>query len=215
MVTSWLLYEDKGAVHLKAPKQTHQSNLLHSVSPLLLIRNPANCFTETDRKQSVLLSDLRWGKGGLNTERLEETSGKWADLMMLYVRLISLGGGVRGSVPWVYQRVLFDLLLFETLFAWLMEVPFWTFNLQLFLFPFIVLGQWSVGQRASLVESPLIYEQRDNLLVVGCNWGHELPPLMISGGTWGHNKKQSLAKIIVTLTMIPECFCWNLNFRSS
>lgn len=58
-------------------------------------------FTETDRKKSVLTSDLSCGKGGLNTERLDETSGGCAGLVMLYARFISLG--VESSVPQVYH----------------------------------------------------------------------------------------------------------------
>lgn len=46
------------------------------------------------------------------------------------------------------------------------------------------------GAGGFLVESPLIYECLENLLVVGCNWGHELTHLMISGRTWTNQNIQ-------------------------
>lgn len=55
------------------------------------------CFAETDRRQSVLISDLQGGKkGGLNTEGLKGAAAGWEASMELRSRSVFLL--VEGSV---------------------------------------------------------------------------------------------------------------------
>lgn len=76
----------------RAPEQTHQSNLLQSVSSLLSIRNPPRSASRRltgGNPHWYQISDVE--KGGLNTEGLGETSGGWVGLRMLYT--------IQGSSP--------------------------------------------------------------------------------------------------------------------
>lgn len=61
----------------------------------------------------MLISDLRCGKGGLNTERLGETSGGWVGLRRLYTRFVILWG-VKVNSTGLSQRLPFKLPLLET-----------------------------------------------------------------------------------------------------
>lgn len=68
--------ENEAMVCFKSPGTHQGKSFAVGIVPSLYQKSCQLCFTETDRRRSMLISDCRREEGGLNTKQLEETSGK-------------------------------------------------------------------------------------------------------------------------------------------